>query len=311
MEISRRLKAMILAEGFDRVGIAPVGEVSDFPRFESWLEKGYAGGMSYMERRRSLRDDPRNLLPEAVSIIMVSVNYHWPEEDASSGGAHCGRVSRYARGRDYHKVLRKRLHRVEAMLLENFGATATRACVDSAPLLERSLAAAAGLGWIGKNTMLIDERLGSWTFLGALLCDLHLPADAPVADRCGNCRACLDACPTKAFPEAGVLDSRRCISYLTIEHKGGIDGEMARRMGDHVFGCDICQEVCPWNAKAPAGSVKDFRPRPGVASPLLSELLHASEVDFLDRFAGSAVMRAGWECMRRNARIASNNRRAK
>ena len=242
------LRIDALACGFDRVGFAVAAPVADFPRFESWLDAGHAGGMDWLHRHRALRADPRELLPEARSLILVSMNYHRPSEDPPGAGR--GRVSRYARGRDYHKTLRGRLRKLEEVLREEYGAAFTRICVDSAPLLERSLAAAAGLGWIGKNTMLIDERLGSWTFLGALLCDLDLPPDLPVADRCGSCTACLDACPTQAFPEPGLLDARRCISYLTIEHKGEIADELAAKMDDHIFGCDICQDVCPWNAKA-------------------------------------------------------------
>ncbi len=299
------LRGKVLALGFDRVGFAAAERVADYDRYQAWLDAGQAGGMEYMHRNCCLREDPRELLAEARSLILVSMNYHWPGEDRREPGR--GQVSRYARGRDYHKVLRGRLRRVESMLREEFGAGATRICVDSAPLLERSLAAAAGLGWIGKNTLLIDEKIGSWTFLGALLCDLDLPPDSPVADRCGNCTACLDACPTEAFPEPGVLDAGRCISYLTIEHKGKVPVKLAVPMGDHVFGCDICQEVCPWNQKAPATGEADFEPRPQVTAPLLSELLSLDESSFLDRFAGTPVMRAGLEGMKRNATIAREN----
>ncbi|MBC8366210.1 tRNA epoxyqueuosine(34) reductase QueG [bacterium] len=308
-EKTNSLRESILALGFDRVGFAPALVVDDYPRYQSWLDAGYAGGMEYMHRNCCLREDPRELLAEARSVIMVSMNYHWPSEDKAVDER--GRVSRYARGRDYHKVMRKRLQNVELILREEFGAQATRVCVDSAPLLERSLAAAAGLGWIGKNTLLIDERLGSWTFLAALLCDLDLPADSPVADRCGNCTACLEACPTQAFPEPGLLDASKCISYLTIEHKGEIDDDLAGQMDNHIFGCDICQEVCPWNTKAPMTEIEDFRPRELVSTPLLSELLQLDEAGFLKRFAGTPVMRAGLDGMKRNARIAlANSRRS-
>ncbi len=299
------LRESFTALGFDRVGFAPAAIVADYSRYESWLDAGFAGGMDYMHRNCCLREDPRELLAEARSVILVSMNYHWPIDEPEPEGR--GRVSRYARGRDYHKVMRKRLQKAEGILRDEFGAQATRVCVDSAPLLERSLAASAGLGWIGKNTMLIDERLGSWTFLAALLCDLDLPADSPVSDRCGNCTACLDACPTQAFPEPGVLDASKCISYLTIEHKGEIDEDLAGQMDDHVFGCDICQEVCPWNNKAPVTEIDDFRPREQVTAPLLGDLLKLDEPGFLDRFAGTPVMRAGLEGMKRNSRIAQKN----
>ncbi len=305
---SARLKSVFQNLGFDRVGFAPAAIVADYSRYQKWLDAGFAGGMDYMHRNCCPREDPRELLAEARSVILVSMNYLWPIEEPESDGR--GRISRYARGRDYHKVMRKRLKKAELILREEFGARATRVCVDSAPLLERSLAAAAGLGWIGKNTMLIDESLGSWTFLGALLCDLDLPADSPVADRCGNCTACLDACPTQAFPEPGVLDAGKCISYLTIEHKGEIPGALADLMGDHVFGCDVCQEVCPWHNKAPVTKIEDFEPRSQVIAPLITELLELDENSFLKRFAGTPVMRTGLEGMKRNARIARENSRS-
>lgn len=299
------LKREILAIGFDRVGVASAGPVADFGRYAAWLDGGFAGTMRYLRKHRAQREDPRELLPEARSVIVLSLNYAGPGRPEPARGR--GRISRYALGRDYHKILRKRMKAVEALLRERHGAGATRSCVDSAPLLERSLAAAAGLGWIGKNTMLIDEKLGSWTFLGAVLCDLELPPDSRAAGRCGSCVACLEACPTGAFPEPGLLDARRCISYLTIEHRGEIEPELAAKMGNHVFGCDICQEVCPWNASAPPGGVEDFRPRPGLVDPPLSELADLDEDRFLARFAGTPVMRAGLEGMRRNARIAMEN----
>ncbi len=302
---AQELRETVLALGFDRVGFTPANRVADYDRYQSWLDAGHAGGMEYMHRNCCLREDPRELLPEARSVILVSMNYHWPGGETRE--ADRGRVSRYARGRDYHKVLRGRLRKLDALLREDFGATTTRICVDSAPLLERSLAAAAGLGWVGKNTMLIDEKIGSWTFLGALLCDLDLPADTPVAERCGACTACLDACPTEAFPEPGILDAGRCISYLTIEHKGEVPAGLAAQMDDHVFGCDICQEVCPWNNKAPATEIDDFEPRPSATAPLLSELVALNEASFLERFAGTPIMRAGLEGMKRNARNAMEN----
>ncbi len=305
------LRRRLLALGLDRVGFARAGRTPDHSRYEAWLDRGYAGPMDYLERHRALRADPRELLPEARSLILVSLNYHVSDPGsrapAEPGGT--GWISRYAWGRDYHKVLRARLKRAAELLRDEFGARHTRVCVDSAPLAERSLAAAAGLGWIGKNTLLIDERLGSYTFLGALLCDLELPADPPAAERCGTCTACLEVCPSGALrpEEPGWLDARRCISTLTIETKGSIDPALADLMGDHLFGCDLCQEVCPWNGKAPESSVEEFRPRPGMRRPLLAEILAMDREAFVERFAGTPVMRAGLEGMRRNARIAVRN----
>ena len=304
------LRRGLLAIGFDRVGFAPAGPTPDHERYEAWLDRGHAGPMEYLERHRRLRADTRELLPEARSVILVSLNYH-VDDPGSRAPAEPGTgwISRYAWGRDYHKVLRARLIEAATLLSDEFGARHTRVCVDSAPLAERSLAASAGLGWIGKNTMLIDERLGSYTFLGALLSDLELPADAPATDRCGSCTACLEACPTGALmpEEPGWLDARRCISTLTIETKGEIEPALAELMGDHVFGCDICQEVCPWNAKAPESAEAEFRPRPGLRRPLLTEILAMDPEAFLARFAGTPIMRAGLEGLRRNARVALAN----
>lgn len=303
---SQKLKESVLALGFDRLGIAPVGPLADHGRLEQWLQAGHAASMDWMERSSELRRDPSSLLEGSRSVLLLSLNYHSSAEEAPPQRGR-GRVSRYARFRDYHKVMRSLLRRVETLLREDYGASLTKIAVDSAPLLERSLAASAGLGWIGKNTMLIDEKLGSWTFLGAVLTDLDLEPDAPVPDRCGSCRVCLDACPTDAFPEAGVLDSRRCISYLTIEHRGDIDAELAGKMGDWVFGCDLCQEVCPWNREVPQTAVEDFQPRKGLQSPNLEDLLAMNKEDFLKSFAGTPLMRAGLERMQGNARIALSN----
>jgi epoxyqueuosine reductase len=303
---SQKLKESILALGFDRLGIASVGPHADHGRLEQWLQAGHAASMDWMDRSCEFRRDPALLLEGCRSVLLLSLNYHSSAEEAPPQRGQ-GRISRYARFRDYHKVMRSMLRRATTLLREDHGASLTKIAVDSAPLLERSLAASAGLGWIGKNTMLIDEKLGSWTFLGAVLSDLDLEPDAPVPDRCGNCRACLDACPTDAFPEAGVLDSRSCISYLTIEHRGDIDAELAGKMGDRIFGCDLCQEVCPWNREVPQTAVEDFQPRSGLQAPLLESLLAMNQESFLKSFAGTPLMRAGLERMQRNARIALSN----
>jgi len=302
------LRRQLLDLGFDAVGFAPAGEVPDHARLLDWLAAGHQASMSWMDEHADLRRSPRELLPAARSAILVLQSYHdadLPAHEPARPGR--GRVSRYARGRDYHKTLRKRLERAADLLRVEHSATSTRVCVDSAPLLERSLAAAAGLGWIGKNTMLINEKLGSYTFLGALLCDLDIAPDSPAPARCGQCRACLEACPTGALLEPGVLDSRRCISYLSIEHKGEIEPELAAQMEDHLFGCDLCQEACPWNRRAAAASEPDFRARPELVAPLLGEILALDDAAFLERFAGTPLMRAGRERLQRNARIARAN----
>ncbi len=300
----------LLKLGFDRVGFAAAGKAPDHERYAAWLDRGFAGSMDYLARHRDLKSHTDSLLPGARSVILVSLNYRQGAASCSERGR--GRVSRYARGRDYHKVLRKKLRRAGDLLLERHGATQTRICVDSAPLLERSFAAAAGLGWIGKNTLLIDETIGSFTFLGALLTDLALPPDAAATDRCGSCTACLEACPTAALrPEApGWLDARRCISTLTIEAPGSADAELAPLLGDHLFGCDICQEVCPWNRQAPDTGEPDFQVRDTPLGPLLDDILAMDEPAFLKRFAGTAVMRAGLNGLQRNARIVRENERS-
>ena len=323
------LRAALLELGFDRVGFAPVGQQPDFARFEAWLADGCAAGMDYLSRGAEARRDPARLLPGARSVIMVSVSYHAPPAGGDRGGeaagpaagsaapagaeetapAGFGRVSRYARGRDYHRVLKARLREAGRLLAERHGARATRICVDTAPLLERSLAARAGLGWIGKNTCLVDPELGSWTFLGGLITDLDLPPDAPQPDGCGDCRACLDACPTGALVAPGRLDARRCLSYLTIEHRGPIPPEPAARLGDRVFGCDRCQEVCPFNAVARATRREDFRPRPGQSLLELAPLLDLDRAGLVARFAGTPLMRAGEAGLARNARAVLDSQR--
>lgn len=301
----------LLALGFDRVGFAAAGAAPDHERYGVWLDRGFAGPMDYLTRHRELKRHTDALLPGARSLILVSLNYHRSEEAPSGPGR--GRVSLYARGRDYHKVLRKKLRAAGDLLLEKHGATRTRICVDSAPLLERSFAAAAGLGWIGKNTLLIDEKIGSYTFLGALLTDLDLPPGDAAPDRCGSCTACLDACPTQALrPDApGWLDARLCISTLTIEAPGSAGAELAPLLGDHLFGCDICQEVCPWNRGAPESGEADFAPREGLSAPLLEEILAMDDAAFRARFEGTPVMRAGREGLQRNAGIARDNQSGK
>jgi epoxyqueuosine reductase len=327
------LKRRTHALGFELVGIAPATSADGFDRLREWLERGFAGDMAYMHKHGAARRHPESVLPEVRSVIMVGMNYLASGVAAApgaggvsplsspSGGLRpplgaptpprptgLGKVARYARGADYHDVLRERLNRLLAWLQGERPGCHGRGVVDTAPLLERDFARRAGLGWFGKNTMLIDKRLGSYFFLGALLVDLELKPDPPhEASHCGTCTACLDACPTEAFVGPGWLDSRRCISYLTIEHRGPVPEPLREGMGDWLFGCDVCQEVCPWNRKAPAANEPAFQPRPDLEAVDLVNLLGLSEEEFRWRFRGTALMRTKRSGLLRNAALVLGN----
>jgi epoxyqueuosine reductase len=303
-----RLKGQAHAQGFELAGIAPATPADGFERLRAWLARGFAGDMAYMSRHADARRDPAAVLPEVHSVVMVAMNYKPGHSEAEGSNLLCGRVARYARGADYHDVLRERLRRLLAWLQAERPGCRGRGVVDTAPLLERDFARRAGLGWFGKNTMLLNKRLGSYFFLGALLTDLALRPDAPhEAAHCGTCTACLDACPTGAFAGPGWLDSRRCISYLTIELRTSIPQELRPGLGDWVFGCDVCQEVCPWNRKAPAGAEPELGGRADLERVDLVELLSLSEEEFRHRFRGTALMRARRRGLLRNAALALGN----
>ncbi len=273
MEETSELRKRTLAEDFDLVGIASAEPASTAGRFERWLSDGMHGGMSYMAETATQRSDPRHLLDDCRSVVMVGMSYRssHPASDTHSPGNRVW-ISRYAWGRDYHRIFKKRLVRLGRWLEKTHPGSAWRAVVDTAPLLEREWAARAGLGWIGKNTMLLNRKLGSELFLGALLTDLELQPDAPTTDHCGKCTACLDACPTDAFTEPYILDARRCVGYLTIEHRDEIPDDLSPAMGDMVAGCDRCNEVCPWTRKAPADLHPEFAPAEHRYRPLLTDL---------------------------------------
>ena len=242
-----------LDEGFDLIGIAAAGPAQTAPRLQSWLADGMHGQMGYMAETALQRSHPEHLLEGCRSVIVVAMSYHSSQPDsAASQPDDRVWISRYAWGRDYHRILKKQLFRLGRRLENRHPGCTWRAVVDTAPMLEREWAARAGLGWIGKNTMLLNRRLGSELFLGVLLTDIELASDEPVTDHCGKCTACLDACPTDAFVEPYILDARRCIGYLTVEHRGEISAEFAQAFGDMVAGCDRCNEVCPWTRRAPA-----------------------------------------------------------
>jgi epoxyqueuosine reductase len=265
--------------------------------------------MAYMETTRSIRDDPTHLLPGCRSIVAVAMSYRCERSDSRSFPADDGRVwiSRYAWGRDYHRLMKKRLVRLGQWLAEREPGSGWRACVDTAPILEREWAARAGIGWIGKNTLLLNRELGSELFLGLLLTDISLDPDRAVPEHCGRCRDCLDACPTNAFPSERVLDARRCIGYLTVEHRSSIPEWLGPAMGSMVAGCDICQEVCPWTRKAPADLHREFAPHPARFRPLLEDLEALDEEGYRSWRTGSALNRISFDQFRRNLQWARRN----
>ena len=306
--LSGRIKADAQSLGFALAGISRVTAAAREESFAAWLRRGLGGEMGYLKRTEELRRDPKKLVPWAVSVVSVGMNYFTPHERPKHPDGARGWISRYAWGDDYHDLMQQRLD----ALLEKIrtlcdGPVEGRAFVDSGPVLERGLAGVAGIGWIGKNTQLISPKKGSWFFLGELFLDLELDYDRPIRDRCGRCSLCLDACPTGAFAGPYVLDARRCISYLTIELKGAIPHDLRPLIGNHVFGCDICQEVCPYNIKAEPSIEAGFAPREGLYAPELIPLLSLSEDEFRRRFKGSPLLRAKRRGFLRNVAVALGN----
>ena len=298
------------ALGFQQVGVADVDLGDAESRFKSWLARGFHGEMDYLSRHGSKRTRPAELVPGTVRVISARMDY-WPEGSADpekmlDNSPHAY-VSRYALGRDYHKVLRTRLRRLAQFIRDRVGGSGFRVFVDSAPVLEKPLAQNAGLGWIGKHTNLLNTNAGSWFFLGELFTDIPLPVDVPARDHCGTCRACIDICPTGAIVAPYVLDARRCISYLTIELRGSIPVEFRSAIGNRVFGCDDCQLVCPWNKFAVPSSETDFAPRLSLDVALLVDLFRWSESDWDHGTRGSALRRAGYEGWLRNIAVALGN----
>ncbi|HSZ07247.1 MAG TPA: tRNA epoxyqueuosine(34) reductase QueG [Steroidobacteraceae bacterium] len=304
------LRAWASELGFTGIGVAGIDLPADEAFFLEWLQAGFNGEMGYMARHGSKRSRPAELIPGTVSCISVRMDY-WPQASADAAATltdgNVGYVSRYALGRDYHKVLRSRLQRLCERIQAQVGPFGHRVFTDSAPVLEKALARNARLGWIGKHTNLIDRNAGSYFFLGEIYLDLQLPVDEPSTAHCGTCSACMPACPTGAIVAPYRLDARRCISYLTIELAGSIPVEFRAAIGNRIYGCDDCQLVCPWNKFARPTGEKDFAVRHGLDQAQLTDLFAWSEADFLEKTRGSAIRRIGYERWLRNIAVALGN----
>ena len=291
--------------GFHLVGAAPVGPSPEAKFYSEWLERGYAGEMQYLEKQKQARLDPREIFPSARSVIVCAVNYNSDRPRTTFDRARAW-VSRYAWGEDYHEKLQEKLRELSAWIVKEFGGE-TRTYVDTGPLLERVFAKYAGIGWFGKNTCMINQKIGSCFFLGCILTSLELDYGLPAPDRCGTCTRCIDACPTQAILEPYVLDSRRCIAYLNIELKGEIPEPMREGIGHHLFGCDICQDVCPWNRKAPVSDVEAFHPKPGLFWPEIERLLDMQEDEWRTLIRGTSMKRAKVKGLMRNLMVVVGN----
>lgn len=294
--------------GFQQVGICDTDLIEHESHLKQWLAKQFHGDMDYMANHGDKRSRPTELVPGTQRIIVVRMDYLSDNTlEQTLASTETAYISRYTLGRDYHKLIRKRLQLLAEKITQKAGLFGYRAFVDSAPVLEKALAEKAGLGWIGKHTLLLDKQLGSWFFLGELFTDLPLPVDTPSEKHCGTCSACIDVCPTQAIVAPYQLDSRRCISYLTIELKDAIPEHLRKAMGNRVFGCDDCQIVCPWNRFAPQSSEPDFAPRHGLEAAQLLELFLWDEATFLEKTAGMAIRRTGYRGWLRNLAVGLGN----
>lgn len=309
-DLAQRIKDWGHELGFQQIGIANLDIREDEERLMQWLEQGRHGAMGYMSRHGRRRAHPEDLVPGTVRIISARMDYLPPQArdpEEVLGDSDLAYVSRYALGRDYHKVMRKRLAQLAEKLQAECASTRHRAFVDSAPVLEKAFARNAGLGWIGKHTNLINRKAGSWFFLGEILTDLPLPVDERASDHCGTCRACIDVCPTQAIVAPYELDATRCISYLTIELRDAIPVQFRKALGNRIYGCDDCQLVCPWNKFAQLSREIDFNVRHGLDAPRLIDLFGWTEEEFLSRTEGSAIRRIGYTCWLRNIAVALGN----
>ena len=311
-DLKARLVEMALAEGFCSVGVTRPDAIPDAAgQLSEYVDAGYHGQMHWMAERMAWRGDPAALWPEARSVVMLAESYT-PDHDpmAVLEEAERGAISVYAQNRDYHDLVKKRLKRVGRWLLEQAPGSEIKVFVDTAPVMEKPLAQAAGLGWQGKHTNLVGRDLGSWFFLGAIFTTVEMTPDQPETDHCGTCRACLDVCPTKAFVAPYQLDARRCISYLTIEHRGPVDEELRALMGNRIYGCDDCLAACPWNKFAVAASEVKYAARDDLRAPALADLAALDDAAFRARFSGSAIKRIGRGRFVRNVLYAIGNSRS-
>ena len=299
-----KIKRKAAELGFFRTGIARAGGLhGEGDLLSEWLECGYAATMNWMEKRAGERKDVRTLVPAARSVIVLAMNYYTPFAHGSEGTP--AKISRYAWGKDYHTVMADRLERLWTWMQEEFSGVEGRWYVDTGPVMEKAWAQRAGIGWPGKHTNIISRECGSWIFLGVIISSLEVGPDTPAVDRCGTCTRCIDACPTAAIVEPYVLDAGRCIAYLTIEHRGPIDPDLSGQMDGWIFGCDVCQDVCPWNHKRAAVSpLSEFEPREGFLHPDVEEWGKMTPGEFAGRFAGSPVVRAKHAGLTRNLALA-------
>jgi epoxyqueuosine reductase len=304
---AERAKALALEAGFDRAGIASADAPAELAHFADWIAAGAAGTMTYLTDQADRRASLKTAFPWARSILCVALQYDTPAPYSTEAARDSGWIARYAWGDDYHDVMKVMLERLRERLRTELGPMETRVYADTGPIVERAYAAAAGLGAWGKNTCLLDPVLGSWFFLGEIVVDREWSADGPRADMCGTCTACLDACPTGAFPRPYFLDATRCISYLTIEQKGAIPEDLREGIGRHVFGCDICQDVCPWNRKRKQHGPAAFTARPGLVAPDLGGLASLDDEGFRERFRKSPIKRAKRRGLLRNVAVAMAN----
>ena len=310
-ELSKHIKLWGIELGFQQVGITTTELVEDEAYLLNWLKKGRHGEMSYMKRHGMKRSRPRDLVPGTISVISLRMDYFPPSSKHPAKvlkDRELAYVSRYAMGRDYHKLMRQRIQKLATKIETQYRQFGYRCFVDSAPILEKALARNAGLGWIGKHSNLINPKSGSWFFLGEIYTDLPLEIDKPFTEQhCGSCNACIDICPTQAIVGPMEVDARRCISYLTIELRSSIPEEFRKMIGNRVYGCDDCQLICPWNKFAKNTEEEDFRVRNGLDAPKLIELFAWTEVEFLKHTEGSAIRRIGYECWLRNLAVGLGN----